>query len=122
MNIPVEHLAVLQSVARNHPAPLNLLRTLYERAQGLLAPGDQALDAGDQDVLVSRLSAKEAVVAAVTDRKTGVFIQLALPGSEGKLAEEKQKVPSAKPSLLLTVGRKLAVEQQIASARNTIYF
>jgi hypothetical protein len=122
MNIPIEHMAVLQSVARNNPAPLNLLRALYERAQSLLAPGNQVLDADEPTLLYSRLTAKEAVLAVVTDRKTGVFIQLALPGSEGKLAEEKQKDPQSKPTLLLTVGRKLALEQQIASARNTLYF
>jgi hypothetical protein len=122
MNIPTEHLAVLQSVARNNPAPIALLRTLYDRAVSLLQPGDQALDVDEPNTLYSRLTAKEAVLAVVTDRKTGVFVQLALPGSEGKLAQERQQQPGIKPTLLLTVGRKLALEQQVGSARNTLYF
>jgi hypothetical protein len=97
------HHVALQSCIRNHQTvTAGLLAQLYRIA---LSTHTQETVEKREDVLCSFLKTADGTkLAAVTDRKTGIYLQLA-------------SVPQSQP--FLTVGQKWAVEQSNPAHGNT---
>jgi len=115
-----EHWAVLLALTHKHPITMEEGARLYRECFALLTnqpaePGHQPNTTG---MFTSRLVAEGAVLAVVTHQKTGIFVQLAVPGPD---IFSSGPVKLTKP-LLITVGQKWAIEQQQDSQRRVLYY
>lgn len=106
--IPEEHKVALQGVVQSHNITPNKLAALYESALAVLTVEPSKLQLA-ATLAFSKLVTETHEISVVTNRETGVYVQL---------AREKGKVKN-----YFTAGQKWAMEQPSPhSTVNTVFW